>query len=60
MEMDEEVESGKVFRPLCLSMHEDFGCGEVLKIPVVSDHVDGVTGTFEVVSPLFKCFIDSK
>ena len=25
MEMDNEIESRKVFRPMCLSMHEDFG-----------------------------------
>ena len=25
MEMDDKVETGKVFGPMCLSMHEDFG-----------------------------------
>ena len=25
MEMDNEVESRKIFRPMCLSIHEDFG-----------------------------------
>ena len=60
MEMDDEVECGKAFGPTCLSMHEDFGCGEVLEIPVISDHIDGVAGTFEVVSPLLECFVDSK
>ena len=25
-EMDYQVESGKLFRPMCLSMREDFGC----------------------------------
>ena len=60
MEMDDEVESRKVFRPTCLSMCEDFGCGEVLEILGISDHIDGVAGTFEIVSPSFECFIDSK
>ena len=60
METDDEVESGNVFRPLCLSTHEDFGCGEVLKILVISDHIDRVAGTFEVVLPSFKCFVDSE
>ena len=60
MEMDDEVESRKVFRPTCLSMREDFGCGEVLEIPVIGDHIDGVAGTFEIVLPLFECFVDSK
>ena len=60
METNNEVESREVFRPTCLSMHEDFGCGEVLEIPVIGDHIDGVTGTFEIVSPSFECFVDSK
>ena len=60
MEMDDEVESGKVFGPSCLLTCEDFGCGEVLEIPVIGDHVDGVTGTFEVVSPSLECFVDSE
>ena len=55
--MDDEVESGKVFGLMCLSMCEDFGCGEVLKIPVIGDHIDR---TFEVVLPSFKCFVDSE
>ena len=59
-EMDDEVEHGKVFGPTCLSTREDSGCGEVLEIPVIGDHVDGVAGTFEVVSPSLECFIDSK
>ena len=41
-------------------MHEDFGCGEVLEIPVISDYIDGVTGTFEIVLPSFECFVDSE
>ena len=58
-EMDNEVESGKVFRPMCLLTCEDFGCGEVLEILVIGDHINGVTRTFEIVSPLFECFVDS-
>ena len=60
MEMDNQVESREIFGPLCLLTCEDFGCGEVLKIPVIGDHVDGVAGTFEVVLPSFECFIDSE
>ena len=59
-EMDDQVESGKVFRPMCLLTHEDFGCGEVLEIPVIGDHIGGVAGTFKIVLPLFECFVDSK
>ena len=44
----------------CACRREDFGCGEVLEILVIGDHIDGVTGTFEVVSPSFECFVDSE
>ena len=60
METDDKIESGKVFGPMCLSTREDFGRGEVLEIPVISDHIDGVAKTFKVVSPSFKCFVDSE
>ena len=59
-EMDDEVESRKVFGPSCLLMCEDFGCGEVLEIPVIGDHIDGVARTFKVVSPSLESFIDSE
>ena len=49
-ETDDEVESRKVFGPTCLSTHEAFGCGEVLEIPVIGDHINRVAGTFKVVS----------
>ena len=34
--------------------------GEVLEIPVISDHIDGVARTFEVVSPTLESFVDSE
>ena len=60
METDDKVESGKAFGPSCLLTHEDFSHGEVLEIPVIGDHIDGVAGTFKIVLPSFKSFIDSK
>ena len=60
METDDEVESRKVFRPSCLLTCEDFSCGEVLEILVIGDHINGVAGTFEIVSPSFECFVDSE
>ena len=44
----------------CACRCEDFGCGEVLEILVISDHIDRVARTFKIVSPLSECFIDSK
>ncbi len=40
METDNEVETGKVFRPTCLMACKDLGCGKVLEVPVISDNVD--------------------
>ena len=59
-ETDDEVESGKIFGPMCLSTCEDFGRGEVLEILVISDYIDGVAGIFEVVSPSLESFVDSE
>ena len=59
-EMDDEVESGKVFGPTCLLIREDFDRGEVLEIPVIGDYIDGVAGTFEVVSPSLESLVDSE
>ena len=39
---------------------EDFGRGEVLEIPVISDDIDGVAGTFKVMSPSLESFVDSE
>ena len=35
METDDEVKSGKILGPSCLTTREDFSCGEVLEIPVI-------------------------
>ena len=51
MEMDNKIELGKVFRPTGLSSGKDLGCGEVLKVLMIHDHIDRSTRTFEVVSP---------
>ena len=59
-ETDDEVKSRKIFRPSCLLTCEDFSCGEVLEILVISDHIDRVAGTFEVVSPSLESFKDSE
>ena len=59
-ETDDEVECRKIFGPTCLSTREDFGRGEVLEIPVIGDHIDGVAGTFEVMSPSLESFVDGK
>ena len=54
-----KVEGRKVLGPLSLSTCEDFSCGEVLKVTVISNDVNSRTGTFEVMSPSLKGFVDS-
>ena len=53
MDMDNEIEARKVFGPSCLLMHEDFGCGKILQILVISDHIDRKSKAFEVMSSSF-------
>ena len=52
------VESRKVFGPSNLSLGELFRCGEVFEILVIGEHKNDVWYAFEIVSPLFECFID--
>ena len=54
-----EVEGRKVLGPSSLSMREDFSRGEVLKVSVISDHINSHTGTFEVMSPSLEGIVDS-
>ena len=39
---------------------QEFGCGEVFKIPVIGDDIDGCCVTFEVVAPDSEGFVDSE
>src|SRR6266481_5498096 len=56
MEMDNKVETGKVFRPTCLMVCKDLGCGKVLEVPVIGDNVDWDSRALKVMSPMFEAF----
>src|SRR6266481_412491 len=56
METDNEVETGEVFRPMCLTACKDLGCGKVLEVPVISDNVDQDSRALKVMSPTFEGF----
>ena len=43
-----------------LSTGKDLGCGKVLKVLMICDHVNQDTGTFEVVPPNMEGLKDSK
>ena len=51
---DLEVESGKIQGPSCLSSRQLARFLEDLKVLVVREDVDGMGGTFEVMSPFFQ------
>ncbi len=60
MEVDDEVELGKKFRPPCLMAVQKLSRGEIFEIFVVGDDNNGSRGTFKVVAPNAECFIDSE
>ena len=55
-EANDEVKTGKKFGPSCLTTCEDLGRRKILKVPVISDDVNGCTGTLEIMSPLGEGF----
>jgi len=60
VETDDEVELGKIFRPLRLAAVQEFCRGKVFEILVIGDDINGGHGTFEVVTPDLEGFVDSK
>src|SRR6266481_909688 len=56
--MDDEVETGKVFRPTCLTACKDLCSGKVLEVPVIGDNVDWDSRALKVMSPTFEGFKD--
>ena len=60
MEANDEVEPGKVFRPSSLATREDLCRRKVLKVSVISDDINGCTGTLEIMSPLGEGFKNRK
>ena len=56
MEANDEIKSGKVFSPSHLAMCEDLGHVKVLEVPVVSDDINGCTGTLKIMSPSGESF----
>ena len=59
-ETDDKVELRKVFGPLDLVVSEEFGCGKIFQVFVVSDNVDCFRGAFKVMVPGLESFEDCK
>ena len=58
METYDEVEGRKKLQPMCLLTHEDFGGGNVLKVPVVGNNINWCTRTLKIVLPTCEGFND--
>ena len=58
--MNGEIELGKEFRPLGLSLCKQLGHGKVLQIVVVSDYVNWSSAAFEVLLPMLEGFKNCK
>src|SRR6266481_1561581 len=58
LETDNEVETGKVFRPMCLTARKDLGCGKVLEVLVIGDNIDRESRALKVMLPMFEGFKD--
>jgi len=59
-EPDNKVKLGEVLRPPHLSSGQYLGSREILKVLMICNNVDGIDWTFQIVSPNFESFTDSK
>ena len=58
--MNSQIELGKVFRPSSLTSGKLLCGGKVLKVLMVSEHVDGKGRSLEIMTPNHECSKDSK
>ena len=60
VEVDNEVELGKILRTAGLMAGKDLGCGKVFQVLMIHDQVNWSTGTFKEVSPDTESLKDCK
>ena len=60
MEANHEVELREVLGPSGLTVSQNLGSGEVFKVFVIGDDVNGSTGAFKIVLPDMEGFKDSQ
>ena len=60
MEVDNEVELGKILGPAGLTAGKDLGCGKVFQVLMICDHVNWSTRTFKEVLPDTESLKDCK
>ena len=59
-EPDDKIELGKILKPLCLPLGQHLGSRKILKVFMIYNNVDGISWTFQVVSPNLESFQDGK
>ena len=59
-EPDDKVELGEILRLPHLSPDQYLGSRKILKVFIIYNNIDGIGQTFQIVSPNFKGFKDSK
>ena len=57
---DDKVELEEILGPLHLSLDQNLDSRKILKVFMIHNNVDGIYWTFQVVSPNFESFKDSK
>jgi len=60
IEPNDKVELEEVLRPPCLPLGQDLGSRNILKVFMIHNNVDGISQSFQKVSPNFESFKDGK
>ena len=60
MEPDDKIELRKLLRPLCLLLGQYLSSGKVLKVFMISNNINRIGWTLQVVSLNFESFKNSK
>jgi len=59
-ELNNKIKLGEILRPLHLPLGQDLGSRKILKVFIICNNIDGISQTFQVVSPNFESFKDGK
>ena len=60
MEVDDHVELGEKLTPMGLSPHQEFHGGKVFEVLMISDDINWVSRTFQIVMPTLECLMNCK
>jgi len=57
---DNKVELRKILRPPCLPLGQHLGSRKILKVFMIHNNINGISPTFQIVSPNLESFKDGK